>query len=568
MRKPVNYVEILSEGNVIKHGDTYTPFRVRLLNASGEPVDLTGATVEWALANSNGLLFTKAAEIESEPGVIKFQLDADDQVTSGNMRVEIIVTRESSVQKFPAESWLALLIEPTLENINGTPIAMANVQFFNTQVGELKGFVDEVADVSYAASLEANQAMTLAQILQNQVDQVTGASTIDPAVEQMKVDTEGTVFPSPDARLRSDFQKVNVQLEQKTQLKNSEWVNVKYPPPPMAGAKGDGVTDDTAAIQACLNLTGGVFIPKGTYIVDSLIVDSSTKIMGAGKGISNLKFISSPTGALFDCKGNSTSLKENIEICGLSFINRIDHNRVGYAGVFIAIDYTKRVQIHNNEFKDFNTHAIYARDIDGNATEPHSFMIYNNVFRSDRWEAIGIFLDAEAEYGMVHSNSFHSLKCGIRLYQAANNQIRGNTFLKCGGGAYGVIDITCPAQNSGKTLIEGNTLNHTYNDGIKITSTFGTGQHGNNITGNEILAVYPGKVPIRVLGSKGNLISNNRLWAGASADPAVILQDNGTSVADYNLIVNNIALSSTIAVSNTSTGTQNSITGNLAGVPI
>ena len=49
------------------------------------------------------------------------------------------------------------------------------------------------------------------------------------------------------------------------------------------GAVGDGVTDDTAAIQAALNVGGSIFFPKGTYLIsDPLIVKSNTTIQMDG----------------------------------------------------------------------------------------------------------------------------------------------------------------------------------------------------------------------------------------------------------------------------------------------
>lgn len=39
--------------------------------------------------------------------------------------------------------------------------------------------------------------------------------------------------------------------------------------PQMFGAKGDGKTDDTAAIQAALDASSFVFIPDGTYMIDA-----------------------------------------------------------------------------------------------------------------------------------------------------------------------------------------------------------------------------------------------------------------------------------------------------------
>ena len=64
-------------------------------------------------------------------------------------------------------------------------------------------------------------------------------------------------------------------------LNNNVFVNVKN-----FGAKGDGITDDTNAIQEALNVGGAVFFPQGKYrLTASLIINKNgVQIFGSGIG--------------------------------------------------------------------------------------------------------------------------------------------------------------------------------------------------------------------------------------------------------------------------------------------
>tara|TARA_R110000796_G_C14537106_1_gene432513 strand:+ start:438 stop:1946 length:1509 start_codon:yes stop_codon:yes gene_type:complete len=54
------------------------------------------------------------------------------------------------------------------------------------------------------------------------------------------------------------------------------------------GAVGDGVTDDTLAIQAALNLGGTIVIPPGLYIVDHLTVSVQGTVIQGSSGLTSV----------------------------------------------------------------------------------------------------------------------------------------------------------------------------------------------------------------------------------------------------------------------------------------
>lgn len=70
----------------------------------------------------------------------------------------------------------------------------------------------------------------------------------------------------------------------KNVLADLYFINVKNPPAPFIAAKGDGATNDTAAIQALINYAGlqrsYLFFPAGNYIVTGLTMVENVSLVG------------------------------------------------------------------------------------------------------------------------------------------------------------------------------------------------------------------------------------------------------------------------------------------------
>ena len=98
--------------------------------------------------------------------------------------------------------------------------------------------------------------------------------------------------------------------------KATQRVNVKE-----YGAVGDGITDDTAALNAALKAladTGGVCsVPKGTYIISASgitaaykpAVSSNVRLVGEGRDVSVLKVSGMPKNHLLQCYGDNWSVE-------------------------------------------------------------------------------------------------------------------------------------------------------------------------------------------------------------------------------------------------------------------
>ena len=82
--------------------------------------------------------------------------------------------------------------------------------------------------------------------------------------------------------------------------------------PQMFGALGDGVNDDTSAIQAAINSGHNVYIPEGEYIVSSTLVfpnDQQVTIEGAGSRRTLLRYTGGADSILFDVRGTLSNRK-------------------------------------------------------------------------------------------------------------------------------------------------------------------------------------------------------------------------------------------------------------------
>ena len=119
----------------------------------------------------------------------------------------------------------------------------------------------------------------------------------------------------------------------------SSWVDVKA-----YGAKGDGTTDDTAAIQAAINaLVGGgtVFLPPGDFKVTSTLKKTQSfvgpSIMGAGFGKTKIMYSGAADTAAIYIQGGSGAMS-GIKISGINFVGNSSTVGIeidGQDGVFI-----------------------------------------------------------------------------------------------------------------------------------------------------------------------------------------------------------------------------------------
>ena len=172
------------------------------------------------------------------------------------------------------------------------------------------------------------------------------------------------------------------------------------------GAKGDGITDDSAAIQAALDLQGRVYIPAGTYLVNTTLrIKSNTKLYGDGIEATILKeggdgttlpgmntsILENQAYADNDPAGNDSMHVENIAFHGQRSVAVADGSATssnkGIGGVYFQ--YASRSRIRDCYFKDGWSGFVITGTRTGFNSQSQNSIFDCTVFNATSWSQNG-----------------------------------------------------------------------------------------------------------------------------------------------------------------------------------
>lgn len=219
------------------------------------------------------------------------------------------------------------------------------------------------------------------------------------------------------------------------------------------GAIGDGVNDDTSAIQLALNSGHRtVYIPEGTYLVSQLTIPANIILFGDGV-TSILKQTTNANMLVLD-SGSSTTTISNIEICNLKLLGEVTTKAFSEFVHLIAFYGVSNFHIHDCTIEGFRGDGIY---IGNGSNERHnknvcvSNCVINGV-NSDNRNGISVI---DCDGFIAHDNYFVNISRfnmpgaidvePNNAYNIVRNiKVYNNTFYNIGGNVAIVGIVVAP----------------------------------------------------------------------------------------------------------------------------
>jgi len=334
------------------------------------------------------------------------------------------------------------------------------------------------------------------------------------------------------------------------------------------GATGDGVTDDTAAVQAAISASYGktLFFPAGTYLCSDLSVAGNLEFIGAPGA--TIKYKAGGATALVYVTGTSTFFKST----GITY----DANGANQSGYTTTIRFgavgTSTVPatliLRDNKFINGDGQDVWITS-DTNVSTLENIFIENNTFLGGKegtytlsttfiLSSSGVNLQINNNYidfcatpttgGKVGIDFFVS---GYTIWPGSQGSISGNTIINCGrsstnpsAGVLGAIDGYYGAHNMS---IVGNTIVTPWGRGIQVKSNaYNLSVVGNNVIGlGDLTAGASVDAQIVV-----NRSTNTQIYGAwnITGNTCVDSGSDGISVSCYNSDLS--AAASPVAISN------------------
>jgi len=270
-------------------------------------------------------------------------------------------------------------------------------------------------------------------------------------------------------------------------------VFVTAPPPPPTplpgpvfnvsnfGAQGNGVSDDTAALQAALNVAvgsgGSVYAPAGTYLISSALSYRGGFTL-AGDGMAAPTIANTPSGlgtnAMFRPTQDGLA---NVTVQGVTFDQRgdsYDRNGDSVSEWLMDVRGTSNMTVQDCGFRHVRTIGIYS-DTTAGATVVGLKVLRNHVFEADGdgFSWFGSFRDFVIDSNIVENTKDDAIAVQDKASgeYPTNIRISNNTIRNCVTRTnFGSTPNGINAYGSDHVTIVGNTITNVLSNGILVNN--------------------------------------------------------------------------------------------------
>jgi parallel beta-helix repeat protein len=328
------------------------------------------------------------------------------------------------------------------------------------------------------------------------------------------------------------------------------------------GALGDGVHDDTAAIQAAIDAAaaggGEVVIPEGVFIISGtgdptdgcLQIKSNVTISGQGMGVTSLKladgYAGSVTGLVRSAYGEET------HDFGMSNLT-LDGNRAHTTG---KVDGWFNGYIPGGEGHDSNVvlDGVEIKDCSGYGFDPHeqtlNLTISNSLAHGNGLD--GFVADYQSHGAFINNVAYGNDRHGFNIVTSTHDFVLSGNVAYQNGGAGIVVQRGSDDRDSvTNVVISGGEVYGNANEGVLVKMS-------THITIERVNIHDNGSAGLRLYGSSDSKVLDNSIHnnAQAGAVPEVIIQSyddtQGISGRYYNG-AHNLVQGNTIVGSDAST---------------
>lgn len=216
------------------------------------------------------------------------------------------------------------------------------------------------------------------------------------------------------------------------------------------GATGDGTTDDAAAFTAAIATGKPVFIPKGTFLLNSTITLPVTCVI-VGTGTNSIIKTTSNS-VIFNCPNGYVTIKDVRFLgSGRGTVTPYETTNPNQHAISFSGTSAKNVVI-NVLFQQMGGAAIYTINNVGIGSNYEGNQIVANRME-ECWA--GFYADFHGEYNVLSANTIY--RCEYGFYsEAGNNSITGGNITACRTGIY----IGSDADNDGHCGSSNVKINH------------------------------------------------------------------------------------------------------------